>query len=115
MVAAAHLVHRVECFGGPACETVAMPACDSVADRYVLAEATTRGHIDAEKCTALGLPPGRQYKDLKAGKSVTLPDGTVITPEEVIGPEIIGRKLVVLGDTCDPSGIAALARGADVL
>ncbi len=48
---------------------------------------------------------------LQAGESVTLSDGTVLQ-----GPEPRkGRKLVILGDTYDPSPIAALAQDCDLL
>lgn len=94
---ATHLVHRVEVFG------------------YALIENDQQGHIDVEKCTARGLKPGPAYKMLKQGTPVTLPDGSVLFPEEVVGADLCGRKVVVLGDTCDPSGIAAVAKGADVL
>ena len=33
-----------------------------------------------------GLPPGREYGELKNGRSVTLPDGRVIEPKDVVGP-----------------------------
>jgi len=51
---------------------------------------------------------------LKQGQSVELHDGTV-EPSEVLGPEKQGRKVVVLGDTCDSSAAAPHCCGCDVL
>jgi hypothetical protein len=81
----------------------------------VMIEKDQKGHIDQHACTTRGLPPGPSYRDLKNGLPVVLPDGTVLRPEEVVGPDLCGRKVVVLGDTCDPSGIAEVAKGADLL
>lgn len=48
---------------------------------------------------------------LQAGESVLLPDGTTLA-----GPEHrAGRKIVILGDTYDPSPIADMAMDADFL
>ena len=48
---------------------------------------------------------------LQKGESVTLADGTVLRGTE----RRKGRKIVILGDTYDPSPIAPLADGADIL
>ena len=64
------------------------------------------------------LPPGPLYRQLSEGQSVTLPDGRIINPEDVTLPGQVGaapRKVVILGDTCNPRGIAEAAQGADVL
>jgi ribonuclease Z len=73
------------------------------------------GRIDAAKCAQLGLPPGSEYERLKNGFDVVSRDGTVIKPSDVVGGDRPGRRLCLLGDTCDSIGIARLAMGADVL
>lgn len=65
-----------------------------------------------------GLAPGPLYRQLAEGQSVTLPNGRVIEPDTVTLanlPTRPPRKVVILGDTCDPRGIAEAAYGADVL
>ena len=97
VVRAAPLRHPVPCFG------------------YVIDEPDQAGRIDAERCIQLGLPPGKEYARLKAGFDVQTKEGKTITPAMVLGCDRPGRRLCLLGDTCDSIGIARLARGADVL
>jgi ribonuclease Z len=97
VVRAAPLRHPVPCFG------------------YVIDEPDVAGRIDVDKCVALGLQPGKEYARLKNGFDVVAPDGTTITPTQVLGCDRPGRRLCLLGDTCDSIGIAAIAKGADVL
>lgn len=51
----------------------------------------------------------------KAGTPITLPDGTVLQPSSFVDGTKRGRKIVILGDTNDPSAIASIAGDADVL
>ncbi|KZT66032.1 Metallo-hydrolase/oxidoreductase [Daedalea quercina L-15889] len=55
--------------------------------------------------------PMSVMKQLQQGMSVELADGTVLFGP----PRRPGRKLAILGDTCDPSPIADLAADADLL
>ncbi len=68
-----------------------------------------------EKAEALAIPSGPWRKDLVAGNAVTLPDGRVIQPDQVLGPEKPGLKLVVVGDTGNPFDLIEEVRGADGL
>ncbi len=68
-----------------------------------------------DKAEALGVPIGPERRDLVAGKSITLADGQVIHPDEVLGPEISGAKLVFVGDAGRTDDLVEVARNADAL
>lgn len=68
-----------------------------------------------EKAEALGIPPGPIRKKLVDGESVTLPDGKVITPDDVLGEFKPGTRLVVIGDTGNTEALVEICRRADGL
>ena len=96
-VLAAEIKHSVPCLG------------------YVVCEDDLPGKLDVSILKQKGVPAGPLYGKIKNGESVTLDDGTIITPDDCLGPQRPGRKLVVLGDTCDPSNIAEIAADATIL
>ncbi|KAK7060490.1 hypothetical protein VNI00_001255 [Paramarasmius palmivorus] len=95
-VGAAPIMHSVPCVG------------------YVITEAPVPGKIDPK----LYIPQIKRTKTpmsvmrrLQEGEAVELSDGTMLH-----GPaRRPGRKIVILGDTYDPSPIATIARDADLL
>ena len=95
-VSAAPILHSVPCVG------------------YVVHEAPVRGKIDPK----LYLPhiqrtgtDKKVMRQIQEGHTVTLADGTVLGGP----PRERGRKIVILGDTYDPSPIEELAREADLI
>jgi len=68
-----------------------------------------------EKAEALGIPSGPLRRDLVEGRSVTLPDGRRIVPEEVLGEFRPGTRLVHIGDVGETDGLADVCQGADAL
>ena len=82
---------------------------------YALVEHERPGRFDVAAADALGVPPGRERGVLQAGDPLTLADGTVVTPDEVLGPARAGRKLVISGDTAPSPHVVQAAHGADVL
>ena len=95
-VSAAPIYHSAPCIG------------------YVVKEYPTPGKMDM----ALYRPhlfrnnaPMSMLGQLQAGNTLTLADKTVLQPP----PRRPGRKVVILGDTYDPSPIVSLAHGADIL
>ena len=82
---------------------------------FALVEHPRPGRFDVPAADALGVPPGAERGLLQAGESVTLEDGRVITPAEVLGPPRPGRKIVLSGDTAPADSVLEAARGAEVL
>ncbi len=69
----------------------------------------------AQKANELGVPFGPERSDLVAGKTVTLPDGRRIAPDDVLGPLERGAKLVVVGDAGRTDNLVEACRDADAL
>lgn len=68
-----------------------------------------------EKAEALDIPPGPWRRDLVEGRTATLPDGRQIQPDQVLGPERQGTRLVHVGDAGRTEDIVDFCRGADAL
>lgn len=68
-----------------------------------------------EKAEALNIPPGPWRRDLVNGQPVTLPDGRIIHPDEVLGEVRPGTRLVHVGDVGRTQGLETICRDADVL
>jgi ribonuclease Z len=81
---------------------------------YLFEEKARRPFL-AEKADKLGVPHGPQRRDLVGGKPITLDDGAVIQPEEVLGPEKPGTRLVHVGDTGRTDNLLEMCQGADTL
>ncbi len=82
---------------------------------YAVCEKPHPGTFDAARAQALGIPPGPLYGRLKAGETLTLPDGQAVDGTTLVGPPRPGRKVVVCGDTAATPAAVELAGGADVL
>jgi ribonuclease Z len=96
-ISAYPIVHRVPCFG------------------YCLQEAPRPGRFDPAKAAALRIPMGPLFGRLQAGEPIQLDNGIRVLPSQVCDPARPGRKIVLLGDTQDASGIATAAQGCDLL
>lgn len=88
---------------------------DAPAVGYVLAEEERKGRFDRERAEELGVPVGPKFSRLHEGEPVELEDGTVVEPDEVVGPPRPGRTIVYTGDTRPQDATVDAARGADLL
>ena len=69
----------------------------------------------AETATQLGVPNGPERRRLLAGDSLLLPDGRLVHPDAVLGPEEPGKKLVYISDSQYFPELSTIAAGADCL
>ncbi len=69
----------------------------------------------AEKADALGVPAGPLRKELVTGNAITLTDGRVIQPADVLGEYKPGTKLVHVGDVGQTENLVQECMGADLL
>ena len=96
-VSAALLDHRVEAVG------------------YRVEEKPRPGRFDVDKALSLRVPEGPLFRRLQMGGDVTLDDGRVVHPEEVLGPPRAGKSVAYCTDTRPCVGAVTLARGVDLL
>jgi ribonuclease Z len=69
-----------------------------------------------ERAEALGVPVGPERARLVRGESIRLNNGRVIHPDEVLGPDVPGAKLVYIGDIGTLDGpVREVVRGAHTL
>lgn len=77
---------------------------------YAIVEDDRPGRFDAERAQALGVRPGPDFGRLQRGERV---DG--VDPQQVVGPDRPGRRIVLSGDTAPTDTVVVAAHGADVL
>lgn len=82
---------------------------------FAFVEKPRPGRFHPEQAKALGVPEGPSWSKLQHRQKIKLPDGRIISPEEVVGPVRPGRKIVYTGDTRPFRGLAKFAAGADLL
>ena len=82
---------------------------------YALVEQERRGRFDREHAIALGIEEGPLWGRIHKGEAITLADGRVVQPAELVGPTRPGRTIVITGDTRPCAGTIEAAAGADLL
>jgi len=81
---------------------------------YVFQEKTRRPFL-VETAEALGVPAGPERRRLVAGEAITLANGRVVRPDDVLGEPVPGTKFVYVGDVARIDEIVEPARAADAL
>jgi ribonuclease Z len=82
---------------------------------YAVVEDERKGRFNPDHARELGIPEGPLWGEIHRGRAVTLDDGRVIAPSELVGAPRSGRKVVFTGDTRPCAATIEAARGADVL
>ena len=78
-------------------------------------EERSRRPFLAEVAEELGVPAGQERRRLVHGEAVTLADGTVVHPDQVLGDPRPGARLVYVGDAGRVDDLIPYAQGADGL
>jgi ribonuclease Z len=82
---------------------------------YTLEELPRPGEFHPEKARELKVPCGPLWAKLQAGFEVEAEDGTIVKPEQVLGPQRSGRKISYVTDTLYLDSIAKEVQGSDLL
>ncbi|MBN2002750.1 MAG: ribonuclease Z [Anaerolineae bacterium] len=81
---------------------------------YLFREKSRRPFLP-ERAAALGVPVGPVRRDLVNGQAITLDDGRVISPDDVLGPNRPGVSIAFIGDAARVDNLLDEVRGADLL
>jgi ribonuclease Z len=82
---------------------------------YRLEEKVKPGRFNVERAQALGIPAGPFYSQLQSGRSITLDDGRIVHPSEVLGPPRPGKVVTYCLDTRPCDNTLLLGENADWL
>lgn len=82
---------------------------------YSLVEDYRKGEFYPDKAMALGVPKGPMFGRLQRGESIVLDNGSVITPDMVMGQRRSGRKFSYVTDTLYFPEIADYVHDSDIL
>ncbi|OZM58668.1 ribonuclease Z [Lottiidibacillus patelloidae] len=96
-VTSALLEHGIPCFG------------------YRVVEKDQPGELNVKRLQEMGIAPGPIYRELKEGKKITLPDGSTLDGNTLIGPAKKGRIIAILGDTRVCENAVNLSKSADLV
>eukprot|EP00762_Andalucia_godoyi_P004752 ANDGO_03546.mRNA.1 Ribonuclease Z 1 len=72
------------------------PGSNDVVLTYIVHLVDVPGKFDAVKAARLGVPKGPSYGKLTKGESITLEDGRIIAPCDVIGPPTPGPVIILV-------------------
>lgn len=81
---------------------------------YVFEEKARRPFL-TDKAEALGVPRGPERGRLVRGETITLPNGVPIHPDDVLGAEQPGARLVFVGDAGTTRNLGPVVQNADAL
>ena len=80
-----------------------------------IVETPRLGRFNPDLARAMGIPEGPLWGQIHKGQEVTLSDGRIVHPFELVGPTRSGRKLVFTGDARPSDATVEIAAGADLL
>jgi ribonuclease Z len=81
---------------------------------YIFEEKPRRPFL-SQKADELGVPFGPERRNLVEGREITLADGRVIKPDDVLGAWEKGSKLVIVGDAGRTDNLIEACKDADGL
>jgi ribonuclease Z len=82
---------------------------------YRFQELDKPGKVNAELAAELGITEDLQFKKLKAGESVVLPNGNVVEPSNIVGDNRKGESFAYITDTDFCESALLLAKDASIL
>lgn len=88
---------------------------DKLALGYALIEDIRLGRFNPDLAREMGIAEGPAWGKLHKGESVTLDDGRVVNPSDLVGPSRPGRTIVFTGDSRPAESTIRVAEGADLL
>ncbi len=100
---------------GYAVVAVAVDHGGSASLGYVVEEDIRKGRFHPDRAREMGIPEGPLWGRIHRGEEVTLDDGRLVQPSELVGEPRPGRKVVITGDTRPCDGTIEMSRGADLL